>query len=107
MVAVTGASSGIGRATALAFAVKGCSLVLAARREAALEQVARECEARGGRALAVPTDVSDPVAVLELVARGMDAFGRIDVWVNNAAVTVWGPFQETPLEDFRRCSTST
>jgi short-subunit dehydrogenase len=102
VVVVTGASSGIGRATALAFAAKGSSLVLAARRETALEQVATECEARGGRALAVPTDVSDPVAVMELAARAMDAFGRVDVWVNNAAVTVWGPFQETPLEDFRR-----
>jgi short-subunit dehydrogenase len=103
VVVVTGASSGIGRATALAFARKGCAVVLAARRPEALEAVRQECEShRGAQALAVPTDVTDAAAVEELARRAVERFGRIDVWVNAAAVTVFGPFQETPLEDVRK-----
>jgi short-subunit dehydrogenase len=102
VVVITGASGGIGRATAVAFAEKGASLVLASRRSAALDVVAQECEAAGGKAMAVPTDVSDAVAVQELARRAVDRFGRIDVWVNDAAVSAFAPFQEIPLEDFRR-----
>jgi NAD(P)-dependent dehydrogenase (short-subunit alcohol dehydrogenase family) len=75
---------------------------LAARRGAALDQVAQECVARGGQAIAVPTDVSDAQAVQELARRTVERYGRIDVWVNDAAVSAFGPFQEIPMEDFRR-----
>jgi NAD(P)-dependent dehydrogenase (short-subunit alcohol dehydrogenase family) len=103
VVVVTGASSGIGRATAEAFARKGCAVVLAARREEALEEVADRCERhRGAQALVVPTDVTDLPAVQDFAGRAVERFGRIDAWVNDAAVTVFAPFQEVPMEDFRR-----
>ncbi|MFI9152323.1 SDR family oxidoreductase [Streptomyces sp. NPDC053367] len=103
VVVITGASSGIGRATAHAFARKGCAVVLASRRAEALEAVRQECERhRDAEALVVPTDVTDAAAVENLARRALQRFGRIDVWVNCAAVTVFGPFEETPLEDIRK-----
>ncbi len=102
VIVVTGASSGIGRAAARAFAEKGASVVVAARRTDALEMVAEECIAAGGDGLAVTTDVSDPTAVDELVARSLERFGRIDAWVNNAGVYLIGEFEQTPADAFRR-----
>ncbi|WP_346538378.1 SDR family oxidoreductase [Micromonospora sp. DPT] len=102
VVVVTGASSGIGTATAYALARRSADIVLAARSEPALEDVARRCRELGGRALAVPTDVTDPVAVEELAARAAAEYGRIDGWVNNAAVSAVGLFDEIPVSEFRR-----
>lgn len=86
VVVITGASSGIGRATAHAFAREGVCLVLAARQAAELEQAARECLSLGARgALAVPTDVTDDHAVAALAARAVEAWGRIDVWGKHSA----------------------
>ena len=85
---ITGASAGIGRATALAYARKGYAVVVAARHEAALARVAAECDRAGGVALAVTTDVTDPKQVHALVARAVETFGRLDVLVNNAGLGV-------------------
>jgi len=102
---VTGASSGIGRATAVALARKGYSLMLAARRAERLEQVAQECEraARGTgvRAIARVTDVSREEQVDALVAAAVGEFGRVDVMVNNAGAGTFGRVDETSDEEMR------
>jgi short-subunit dehydrogenase len=98
---LTGASSGIGRATALALAGRGADVVLAARSPGSLGRVAGLCRASGGRVLTVVTDVVDEAAVEELARRAAAEFGRIDVWVNNAAVMVYGRFEDTPSEVHR------
>ncbi|MER7458545.1 SDR family oxidoreductase [Micromonospora sp. NPDC126480] len=102
VVVVTGASSGIGTATAYALASRGAAVVLAARSDPALRQVAQRCRELGGRALVVPTDVTDPAAVQRLAARAAEEFGHLDGWVNNAAVAAVGLFDEIPVEEFRR-----
>lgn len=100
VVVIVGASSGIGRATALAFAERGARVVCAARGVQALDTLVREIGP--DRALAVPTDVADPAAVRALAAAAEQRFGRIDTWVNNAAVGVWGRVEEITDEEFDR-----
>lgn len=102
VVVITGASSGIGRASAFAFAERGARLVLAARDETELRKVARACDRHGSMAVAVPTDVRDEEEVEALARRAAGVAGRIDVWVNNAAVTLFGRFEETPSDVYRQ-----
>ena len=99
---VTGASSGIGRATALAWAKEGGRVVLAARSREVMEEVAALCESRGGKALVVQADVSKEEDVNRLAAEAVARFGKIDVWLNNAAVMIFGYFEEIPTEAFGR-----
>ena len=99
---VTGASSGIGRGAALKLASYGGNVVLAARRADALEDLARQARAYGAQALVVPTDVSQPDAVQHLADAAVARFGRIDAWVNDAAVAAIGRFDKIPLRDHAR-----
>jgi short-subunit dehydrogenase len=97
-IVITGASSGIGKATALAFAKLGANLILAARSETLLQQLASECEALGANAIAVPTDVTERSSVEHLYQTALTFYGAIDVWINNAGVGALGEFDKTPLE---------
>ena len=102
MVVITGASSGFRRAAALAFARAGASVSLAARGREALEDTAHACRQVGADALVVTADVGDAEAVDQLANRTVERFGRIDVWVNNAGVILYGRFEDAPAEDFER-----
>jgi NAD(P)-dependent dehydrogenase (short-subunit alcohol dehydrogenase family) len=99
VIVITGASSGFGRGTARRFAESGATVVLAARREELLDEVARECEAAGGKAAAVPADVSSEEDVRRLAETALGEYGAIDVWVNNAGAGAIGRFEDIPLED--------
>jgi short-subunit dehydrogenase len=102
VVVITGASSGIGRCTALDVARNQGTVVLASRQEKALKELAYECESLGGSALVVPTDVTDEKAVQRLARKAYHRFGRIDCWVNNAAVTLFAKFEEAPADAYRK-----
>jgi meso-butanediol dehydrogenase/(S,S)-butanediol dehydrogenase/diacetyl reductase len=97
---VTGAGRGIGRAIAERFAAEAADLVLASRTARDLEAVAKEVERAGGRALVVPTDVTNDAAVERLVERAVDAFGRIDILVTAAGVASFGPVAEATARDW-------
>lgn len=102
VMVITGASSGIGRATAHAFAEQGATVVLAARRGDLLRTAERECIERGGRALPITTDITDAAQVEALARKTIETCGRIDVWVNNAGVGLFGRIDEVPLADYER-----
>jgi NAD(P)-dependent dehydrogenase (short-subunit alcohol dehydrogenase family) len=102
VVVITGASAGVGRATAHAYGARGDAVALLARSQESLAAAAREVRERGGRALEVPCDVSDAAAV-EAAAASVEAdLGPIDVWVNNAMVTSLSRFEEMEPDEFQR-----
>jgi NADP-dependent 3-hydroxy acid dehydrogenase YdfG len=99
---VTGASSGIGQATALALAQRGARLAIAARRRDRLQQLAARISDIGGEALAIETDVTSPGQAQQLIDRTVSQFGRLDTLVNNAGVMLLGPALDAPLEEWER-----
>jgi short-subunit dehydrogenase len=102
VVVITGASCGIGRATALEIARQKGTVILASRQAEALKYLEQECEHLGARTLVVPTDVTNEEAVMNLARQAIETFGRIDVWVNNAAVSLFARFEDAPADAFRR-----
>jgi NAD(P)-dependent dehydrogenase (short-subunit alcohol dehydrogenase family) len=104
VVVVTGASAGVGRATAVAFARQGARVGLLARGAQGLEGARHDVEAAGGRALVLPTDVADPEQVERAAAEVEDSFGPIDVWVNNAMATIFSPFSQITAAEYSRAT---
>src|SRR5918999_94894 len=102
VVVITGASQGIGRETALQLGVQGAKVVLAARNEEALSELAKQVERLGGSAETVVTDVAEWPQVEALASRAVGRFGRIDTWVNNAAVSVYGTVDQVQPEEMER-----
>lgn len=102
IVVITGASAGVGRATAREFARRGAHIGLLARGRDGLEAARREVEKLGGRALVIPTDVADADAVEEAAARVEEELGPIDIWVNNAMASVFSPVKKMRAEEYRR-----
>jgi short-subunit dehydrogenase len=102
VMVITGASSGIGLVTAREAARRGAKLVLAARSEEALSRLAEEINAAGGEAVYVAADVGREADVRRIAEAALARFGRVDTWVNNAGVSIYGRIMETPVEDMRR-----
>jgi NADP-dependent 3-hydroxy acid dehydrogenase YdfG len=101
VVAITGASSGIGEATALACARSGAAVALAARRADRIQALAERISGEGGRAIALPADVGEESQAQAFVQRAHDELGRLDVLVNNAGVMLLGPIENAPTEEWR------
>jgi NAD(P)-dependent dehydrogenase (short-subunit alcohol dehydrogenase family) len=104
VVVVTGASGGVGRAVAHAFARRGASVALVARGAEGLEDARREVESLGGQGLVLPTDVADHEQVEAAAERAEAELGPIDVWVNDAMATVFAPFLQVQPEEYRRAT---
>lgn len=102
---VTGASSGIGYATALDLAAHGASVALVARRQDRLQELVTEIEAAGGTALAIPADIADRTQAEAAVTRAVEHFGRLDILVNNAGLMILGSFADSDVADFDRMIT--
>jgi len=102
VVVITGASAGVGRATAQAFGKRGAKVGLIARGKDGLDAAKREIEEAGGDAIVLPLDVSDENAVEQAAADVERAFGPIDIWVNNAMLSVFSPIMQMTAEDYRR-----
>lgn len=102
VVVITGSSAGLGRAIAHGFAKRGARIGLIARNPEALEAAKEECEALGGQALVLPLDVSDAEAVEDAASRVEEEFGPIDVWVNDAMVSVFSPVRQMEASDYKR-----
>lgn len=102
VVVITGASQGIGRETALQMATRGASIVAAARNQEALTELAKQVERLGGQAEAVVTDVAEWDEVVRLGQRAVERFGRIDTWVNNAAVSIYATVEQLEPEEMER-----
>lgn len=101
-IVITGASAGVGRATALLFAEEGAHIGLVARGEERLQRTAAEIAERGGRALPIAADVADADAIEAAAAKVEATFGPIDVWINAAMVTIFSPFAGITAEEYRR-----
>ncbi len=99
---VTGASSGIGEATAQALAAQGAAVALVARRAERLQRLADQITQQGGRALAIESDVTDNTQAQAAIARAAAELGRLDIVVNNAGVMLLGPIEDAPLEEWQR-----
>jgi NAD(P)-dependent dehydrogenase (short-subunit alcohol dehydrogenase family) len=102
VVVITGASAGVGRATARAFARRGARIGLLARGHQGLEGARQEAETNGARAIAIPTDVADPSAVARAAALVEDNLGPIDIWINNAMTSVFAPVTAIEPKEFKR-----
>jgi short-subunit dehydrogenase len=102
VVVITGASAGVGRATAVAFARQGAHLVLIARGRDRLEQARREVEEAGGRAIVAVADVADAEQLEAAAVQAEKAFGPIDIWINNAMTSVFAPVMQITPDEFRR-----
>ncbi|WP_046227953.1 SDR family NAD(P)-dependent oxidoreductase [Paenibacillus dauci] len=99
---ITGASSGIGEATAKTLAAQGAAVAIVARRKDRLEQLAAEITASGGKALVIEADITDQKQAEQAVTRTVEEYGRLDTVVNNAGVMLLGPASDAPLEEWER-----
>ena len=102
VVAIVGASSGIGRESALRFAKKGAKVAVAARSQSGLDSLVKEIESLGGEAIAITADVADFSQVQAIAQKTVERFGRLDTWVHTAATSVFAKFEQITPEEFKR-----